>query len=308
MRILKKIFKVLKAIVYLPINLYDLSKRSEDFFRIEKKLDLFSQKLDNLELDSISKSLEEIIKYQAKKSNLESSHEKSIGLDLSSVITSLEKKFENQFLQFESLLSIYYSLPNLKFLPATRGWAGSPDFLAKIIEVILKEKPRLVLEASSGVSSVIIGLALKLNNQGKAISLDHDSFYEKITNENLEVNGIGNFLIVKHCPFNDYEVNGQFWKWYNIDDLNLTEKIDLLIIDGPPRTTQKLARYPALPILYKYFSDNVIILLDDAKRPDEILIVKKWIEFLTGKGDKINIEHHFNYEKGLVLLNVKKEI
>ncbi len=136
--------------------------------------------------------------------------------------------FENHFLQIEALLSIYNSLPNLKYLPATRGWAGSPDFLNKIIEVILKHKPGFVLEASSGVSSIIIGSALKKNNYGKSLSFEHDISYSKVTQKNLNVNEIEDISTVMDCPINDYLIEGETWKWYETEGLTFTDKICFL--------------------------------------------------------------------------------
>ena len=191
-------------------------------------------------------------------------------------------------------------------MPPTRGWAGSPDFLTKIAEVIFKEKPRFVLEASSGVSTIIIGLALKLNNHGKAISLEHESFYANITNEYIEVNEIGNITNVKYCPLRDYNSFEQTWKWYETDNLNLTEKIDLLVIDGPPRSTQFLARYPAVSLLHEYFSDRTLILLDDSSRNDEIITIQKWIDFLENNNFKVVVTQFNNFEKGMVILEARR--
>jgi len=302
MKFLKKILEVFKNIIFLPRNLANISRQSNNLVVIENKLEDLNHKLNDLDFDSILKKLDTLAQNQTNTNN--SKQNQSSEYEIKELVSKIQEGFENQFLQFESLLSIYNSLPNLKFLPATRGWAGSPDFLSKIVQLILKEKPLFVLEASSGVSSVIIGLALKLNHYGKSISLDHDSYYAEITIKNLEVNSIENISVVKHCPFNDYIDNGQKWKWYQIENLDLTEKIDMLIIDGPPRTTQNLARYPAIPLLYEYFSDRVLILIDDTKRNDEIIIVEKWIEFLKKHGYQVNIEHYNNYEKGMVLLEI----
>lgn len=290
MNITKNIVRYIKEIFFLPIN---VSLTLNEMKRIENKIDLLNQRLEDLELNYIS----------GKEAILPSTQELS---ESSKFSTEISKIFENHFLQIEALVSIYNSLPNIKYLPATRGWAGSPDFLNKIVEIILKQKPRFVLEASSGVSSVVIGLALKMNNYGKALSLEHDLTYAEKTRKNLEVNYIGDISTLINCPINDYLIDNEKWKWYELDGLTFTHKIDILIIDGPPRTTQKLARYPAIPILYKHFSDNVMILLDDAKRPDEIVIVEKWIEFLEKKGCRIIIERNLNYEKGLVLIIVQK--
>ena len=46
--------------------------------------------------------------------------------------------------------------------------------------------------------------------------------------------------------------------------------------DGPPRRTQKLARYPALPLLFDHLRDGAIIIVDDGARADEQEIMQLW--------------------------------
>ena len=274
---LEKVLEIIKAVFYMPLYFSKIYQRSEDLARSEKELDSFAIRLNEKE---------------------------QIASDILSFATKIEQRFETQFLQFESLLAIYRALPNLKLLPPTRGWAGSPDFLAKITEVILKEKPGFVFEVSSGVSTIIIGLALKLNNHGEVMSIDHESQYARITEENVGLNEIKNVSTIQHCPIVDYTSIEQGYKWYETKNLNLTKKINLLVIDGPPRTTQVLARYPAIPLLHKYFADKTFILLDDSNRNDEIIIVQKWILFLESSNYKVLIHRFNNFEKGLVILEV----
>ena len=215
-------------------------------------------------------------------------------------------KFEIQFLQTESLLAIYNRLPTLKLLPPTRGWVGSPDFLAKISELIIKKKPSLILETGSGVSTIVIGAALEANKKGKVISLDHNEFHSKVTKSNIELNDIVDQTEVMFSGLVEYDINGQNWKWYDTNLLEFSEKIDMLIIDGPPGSTQSLARYPAVPLLHHYFSDKMIILLDDANRKDEVVIVQKWIAFLEANSFKVVSSTFERFEKGLVLLEVAR--
>ena len=288
----------------MPIYLLKVSKRSKDLLRIEKKLDFLSHHINNLGIYLLAKPLSELIQVQALNSNLNQNFQEQFKSDLINLISSIERSFENQFLQFESLLSIYNSLPNLKLLPATRGWAGSPDFLSKIIEVIHKEKPHFVLETGSGVSTLIVGLAMKLNNDGKIISLDHEQSYTKTTIEYSHVNEIADISNIIYSPLKDYNILGQTWKWYETDNLKFSEKIDLLIIDGPPKSTQFLARYPAVPLLHAFFSDRILILLDDANRNDEVVTVQKWIKFLEDNNFKVVVTKFNNFEKGMVILEV----
>lgn len=269
MGIIKDILQTVQMIVAMPKNVAKIDQLNSDLKRVEQKLDDFIEMQSNLE-------------------------------------TKLDDEFENQFLQTESLLAIYKRLPNLKLLPPTRGWAGSPDFLAKISELILNEKPSLILETGSGVSTIVIGAALEANNKGKVISLDHDKFYSKVTKSNIELNEIANRTEVNYSDLVDYDINGQNWKWYKMNQLEFSEKIDMLVIDGPPGSTQPLARYPAIPLLHHHFSDNTIILLDDANRKDEGIIVQKWTAFLEANGFEVSSSAYDRFEKGMVLLEVAR--
>lgn len=288
MNVIRNIYRFFKSVILFPYNLYCLKTEYNNLGKDYKHL---REELANLKRCSNTKidSMQEIIINRLNELSVEN-----------------KSSIENHFLQIESLLFIYNILPNLKYFPSTRGWAGSPDFLKKIVEIIISQKPRLVVEASSGVSTVVIGLALKKNNYGNSLSLEHDPTYLQQTNKFIEINQIEDYTSLHNCPLVEYEIENELLKWYQTDKLDITDKIDILVIDGPPRKTQKLARYPAIPILFPYLSDRFTILLDDAKRPDEILVIEKWVKFLEKAGCQINIEHYFNYEKGMVILNVNK--
>jgi hypothetical protein len=291
MKSLKTLIENIKSAFNAPSPSSNIAQRDGALLRVERKLDLLSQQLIQLGLEPLANQTEEPA--EDKRSQL-----------APGIIPVIEQKLENQFLQLESLFSIYNSLPNLKLLPPTRGWAGSPDFLAKIIEVIFKQKPAFVLEASSGVSTVVIALALKLNNYGKVVSLDHEALYAEKTRENVKVNEAESISIVKHCPLKEYNIGEQSWKWYDVEEVDLTRKIDILVIDGPPRTTQLLARYPAVPLLHESFADKALVLLDDANRDDEVIIVGKWIAFLEAINYKVEVHTFNHFEKGMVMLEV----
>ncbi|GAB2961430.1 hypothetical protein GCM10027048_31870 [Hymenobacter coalescens] len=291
MKRLKVLVDSLKRAFNAPSPSLTTGDRDDALLRVERKLDLLSQQLIQLSLEPLANQTDEPAEDQGSKL-------------APSIIPVIEQKLENQFLQLESLFSIYNRLPNLKLLPPTRGWAGSPDFLAKIVEVILKQKPAFVLEASSGVSTVVIALALKLNNYGKVVSLDHEAHYADKTRETVKVNEAESTSTVKHCSLKEYTIGEQSWKWYDIEGVDLTRKIDILIIDGPPRTTQFLARYPAVPLLHECFADKALVLLDDANRSDEVIIVEKWKAFLEASNYKVDVLTFSQFEKGMVILEV----
>jgi hypothetical protein len=302
MNIVNKLIEIFKNLFFKPRNLAIITRQSNCIIELENKLEAINPKLNELDIQLILQKLDTLSQNQVNAANIKT--KAPINLEFNELVSKIQEGFENHFLQLESLLFIYNSLPNLKYLPATRGWAGSPDFLAKIVELIRKEKPLFVLEAGSGVSSVIIGLALKLNNYGESISLEHDIAYANITSENIGINELEMTSVVKHSPIIEYDNLEHKWKWYDINELRFSNKIDMLIVDGPPGITHELARYPAIPILHEYFSDRFTILMDDSKRDDEVVIVQKWIAFLEMNNYTVEIENFLNYEKGMTILKV----
>ena len=87
------------------------------------------------------------------------------------------------------------------------------------------------------------------------------------------------------------------WTWYSADKLFFEKSIDLLLVDGPPFKTQKNARYPALPLLYKHLSDRAVIIIHDTDRKSESESIQQWIEEFSD----LEIEQ-LNTEKGITLL------
>lgn len=191
---------------------------------------------------------------------------------------SEENKY-NQFQtyrQIEALFSLFFTFkPNLP-LPETRDWAASPDLLRKITELVFLNKPELVVEAGSGVSTLLIAYSLKQIGKGKLISLEHDGNYAQVTQNLILQHGLDSVATVVHAPLETVSIDGRDWFWYQTHSLKFAEKIDLLIIDGPPWHVQPLSRYPALPLLNKELSKNVRIVMDDGNREDEREVVKLW--------------------------------
>jgi len=208
-----------------------------------------------------------------------------------------ERSRNNHYRQIEALFSIFYNIkPNLP-LPDTRGWAASPDFLKKLVEVIYREKPEFVVEAGSGVSTLIIAYCLKQIGSGKVISLEHDAKYTKVSEDLISFHGLEDIAKVVHAPLTEIEINSKKWLWYDTEYLKIDMPIGLLVIDGPPGYTQKLARYPALPLLFKHLLDESTIILDDGARKDEKEIVEIW------KKELEYISYDFlNFEKGAFLI------
>lgn len=195
--------------------------------------------------------------------------------------------------QMESTLWLYAQFTPSVALPALRDVAGSPDFLKAIVEAYYKYQPKVIVELGSGVSSIILSELLKKEKSDtKHYALDHLEKYaqltaEKVTNPNSEV------LV---APLRSYTIDGKSWQCYDMSVLEEVDQIDMLIIDGPPENIQRMARYPAYPLLEKKMSERAVIVLDDTNRKDEQAIIKAWAE-------EFNLEaRSFFTEKGTYLM------
>jgi len=183
---------------------------------------------------------------------------------------------ENLYRQLEALISITSVLPLRQPLPPMRGWAISPDFGALLIAEILTRKPRLVLELGSGVSTLLTAYCLEKIGHGRTISFDHEVNFCEKSRAMIKAHQLDNIAEVAHAPLQKVQLNAGNWDWYDTARIDPDIKIDLLVIDGPPGQIQDISRYPALPLLHEYFSDDIVVLLDDAARTDEQSIIAMW--------------------------------
>jgi hypothetical protein len=77
-------------------------------------------------------------------------------------------------------------------------------------------------------------------------------------------------------------IKGEEFPWYNVEAFRDINEIDLLLVDGPPGSLGEMARYPALHVLESQLAPNAVVILDDADRPDEQGIVRRWITEVAG--------------------------
>ena len=203
---------------------------------------------------------------------------------------------QNHYRQLEILVPLMNDLNIIKKIPNTRGYAASPDFLYVINQIIKEEKPKLIVEAGSGVSTLIASYSIKkYNSDSKIISLDNDEHYANKTISDISNHNLEGFSQVIHAPLKKY--NDQFI-WYDISKISSLDKIDFLIIDGPPSKGSKDARYPALSLLFDNLSEDATIILDDSKRKMEQNVVKRWEQEFPGKFDYEYIDN----DKGLYII------
>ena len=193
---------------------------------------------------------------------------------------ALNKQFELQqfkvFRQSESLAGLYATLDIQRPLPRTRHYAASPDFLHLTATEIFRLQPELIVEAGSGTSTLIAAYCLRKLGRGKIISFDHEENYADISRQTISAHGLDDYAEVVYAPIKEYEIEGRTYQWYDDANLDPIQRIDMIIVDGPPKSIALDARYPAVPLLISKLHEKSIVLVDDGARPGEKEIVSKW--------------------------------
>ncbi|WP_159940165.1 MULTISPECIES: class I SAM-dependent methyltransferase [unclassified Nocardiopsis] len=177
-------------------------------------------------------------------------------------------------------------LDTAPFMPPLRGWAASPDVLRLLVRHIDRLRPELVVECGSGASSVWIGYALRRAGGGRLVAVEHDARYAELSRALVAAHGLDDIVQVRHAPLVETEpatvtVDGQERttadRWYDASVFADLEDIGLVFVDGPPQATGLQARYPAVPVLLPRCTEDAVIVLDDAARPDEQAIGDRWL-------------------------------
>jgi len=164
-------------------------------------------------------------------------------------------------------------------------YALTADAAAVLARQVALRKPKLVVELGSGVSTILVGTMLRAQGFGRLVSLDHDPSWAEETRRQIRAGGLEQQVEVLDAPLTRQDVDGESFAWYAIPaKLEQTGVIDLLIVDGPPQAGDPggLPRYPALPKLLPLMSPDAEIFVDDARRPGETEMVRRWLARYPG--------------------------
>ena len=208
-----------------------------------------------------------------------------IGADLDKEI---KKEIRKTFRQLEALQNLSAMLPAGDVLPATREWAASPDLLLVLVDLVITERPSLIVECGSGVSTLWLALAIRrFGIDGQIIALDHDPAFGGKTRDFLARHGVCDLAEVRDAPLESFSLDGETYSWYARRAWEDLKGIDLLFIDGPPATTGHQARYPALPLLSGSLSPVATVVLDDLVVPDMQKVLRLWLDAYPEFGSEI---------------------
>jgi predicted O-methyltransferase YrrM len=219
--------------------------------------------------------------------NLGTESRRSLGT-VRRIESRLETELKQTFRQVEALQNLTTMLPTSDVLPATRGWAASPDLLLVLVDQLIAQRPSFVVECGSGASTLWLALALRRYGiEGRIVALDHDPVFAAKTRDFLARHGVSDLAEVRDAPLEDFSLADGTYAWYARRAWKDLAGIDLLFVDGPPAATGAKARYPALPLLREALHPAATVVLDDLVVPDMQETLRLWLDAYPEFGSAI---------------------
>lgn len=156
-------------------------------------------------------------------------------------------------------------------LPNLGSWKADAGFLQLIADHIFDARPRMVVELGAGATSLVAARALQLNEDGgRLMSFDQHEQFIAATRAWLREHGLD--ASMNHAPLRPAPAG---WPalWYDLGPV--PDRIDLLVIDGPPWTIHPHVR-GAAETLFDRIPVGGVVMLDDAARPGERIVARRW--------------------------------
>ena len=151
---------------------------------------------------------------------------------------------------------------------SNEGYVANLEYLEEVAKRSIKTRGP-VLECGSGVTTILLGV-LCARRKIEVWSLEHYPAWQKRVTESLERNRISGVQVCS-SPLVEY---GEF-VWYDPPLAKMPNEFSLVVCDGPPGTT-KGGRYGLLPVMGARLPPGSTILLDDAARPGEMELIRRW--------------------------------
>ena len=146
-----------------------------------------------------------------------------------------------------------------------------PEYLSAIVNAAVNARGD-ILECGSGLSTVLLALAAQ--NAGVRVwSLEHQPVWKSRVERALRNLGQNHAVCVMNAPLRQFEG----FSWYDTRVLPEGLQFDIVVCDGPPASTPG-GRHGLLPLMGAHLMEGATVYVDDANRPDEKAILRRWTE------------------------------
>jgi predicted O-methyltransferase YrrM len=193
--------------------------------------------------------------------------------DLRKVLKGIERAMRENSRQSEFYTQLLKLLNLNAPIPATRGWAASPDLLLTLHSLTKRYSPKTIVDLGSGLSTLVLA---KSAPGAKIFSIDNSEEYATKTLSVLRDHAITN-VQVRVAPLTPH---AEGVDWYAVEEIDDIERVDLLFIDGPPGSKNSQARHPVIHEFLKKLSPSAIVVIDDVGREGERAIAEEFATLL----------------------------
>jgi predicted O-methyltransferase YrrM len=157
-------------------------------------------------------------------------------------------------------------------------FSARPDYLAKLADIVCLEEPARIVELGAGVSTMLLARLFEGGVPGSLVSIESDVGYADLVRRRLLSTGAHDRVNIVVAPLKPVEISGRAVVWYDpVVVLATVGEIDLLLIDGPSAALDPEIRATAAEVLFERLSDGALVILDDADRPGEQRVLRRWL-------------------------------
>lgn len=228
----------------------------------------------------------------------------------------VDGKFKKEFNKQREISQIQFNYSQLNqlftgvsfFIPLSK-WAISPSTITHVLNDIVVNDRRSIIEFGSGTSTLYIAKLLKTNKvEASFFSVESNAEWGAKIKRQLELLELTGYVTIINAPIKSVDKKltlGAQTVWYDVDILNESLKMvpnfDLVLVDGPFGGLTPNARFSAVPYLKDKLARTYAVFLDDIDRKDEQFILKNWQDIL--QCSKENIERYAVLSSGTEFLS-----
>ncbi|TYB76994.1 class I SAM-dependent methyltransferase [Bizionia myxarmorum] len=169
------------------------------------------------------------------------------------------------------------------FIPFS-NWAISPSTICHVLNDIVVNNRKSIIEFGAGASTLYIAKLLKSNHiEASFLTVESDLDWAAKLTKQLKVLDLLDYVTVVTAPIKPVDTALAFEEqklWYDADALDKAlhtiPTIDLVLVDGPYGGLTPHSRYSAVPYLNHKLARTYSVFLDDIDRVDEQNILKSW--------------------------------
>ena len=145
-------------------------------------------------------------------------------------------------------------------------------------DFIAAHRPARSLELGSGLSTIVLGYAIK-EAGGRLDSLENEKKHAEQARGWVAEHALDDVATIHDAPIRNALVHwdGMAYPWY---DLSVVPPgpYDFVFVDGPAGNLGLMARWPAYYHLLPFLSEDARLICDDGKRGHERLAIYHWMK------------------------------